>query len=50
MATTRTQWPNGFCMDIPSSMTMAALNRLVSKTRMKIRWNHRLGMIEFYQH
>ena len=42
-----TRWPGGAVIGIPARRKLSAMANLLAQTRLRIRWSHQLGMIEF---
>lgn len=42
-----TRWPTGEVFGLPASQRLVAMADLLAQTRLRIRWSHQLGMIEF---
>ena len=42
-----TRWPGGAVIGIPARRKLSAMANLLAQTRLRLRWSHQLGMIEF---
>ena len=44
-----TRWPGGAVIGIPARRKLSAMANLLAQTRLRLRWNNDIGMVEFYK-